>query len=135
MLVTVAIVTLALVLAGAAGAIVVLALKLVKSKDETLLIAKAARDQERVSDELRMQRDEWKIKHDLVNQQLSIARVRLMTSEVQRNQSYRDATNAIVEKVRTSNAKDAAGVLNDLLSMSLGPMPKADPAGTDNGNR
>jgi hypothetical protein len=133
---TVAVVTLALIVAGLGAGLVFVTRWGMKSKDEAQVSADLYREQERRADGMQFERDEWKKKHDVVTQQLAVAKVRLATAEVQRNQSYQAATNAIVEKVRASNAQTASDVVNDLLRLPLGPvLPKAGDPGSGDGNR
>lgn len=109
---------------------------LVKAKSESSRAADLYREQERRADSMQDERDEWKQRHDVVTQQLSVAKVRLATAEAQRNVSAQAATTALVEKVKASNASTAADVLNALLGMPvLSAVPQAGDAGTSDGDR
>lgn len=128
-------------LAGMVAALILVMRWGVKAKDEAGLAGDRLRQQTKLADETIMalvnDRDRIQQKHDVLAQQLAVAKVRLVTAEAQRNISAQAATTALVEKVRSSNASTAADVLNALVGSvpGMSAMPQASDAGTSDGDR
>ncbi len=118
-----AVVTLAVCLAASIATNAFLGRWFKQAKDEAGLAGDRLREQARIADEreasLVKERDELTAKLDVATRQLAVAKVRLTTAETQRNTANREVTNAVVQRIRESNATTAAGVLNDLLAKPI----------------
>ncbi len=109
-----------------------------RAKDETMAAADRLHSTTKMADETIMalvkDRDDWKAKHDVVASQLAAAKVRLVTTETQRNKAREDEREHIVEVVRTTDATAAIGILGGVLSNPLPRMPQADSASPGDGH-
>lgn len=131
---TTAIVTLALCLSGSVVAVALLAKAALSAKGETMDAAKMYRDQIGLTDSMRDERDEWKVRHDTASAQLAAAKVRLVTAEAQRNEANAQAVTELIERVKgTDDLQTAADVVNRLFRLPF--MSKAGSAPAGDGDR
>jgi len=128
-------------LAALAGSIVALVLVMrwgMKAKDETMRASDRLHAQTKMADETIMalvnDRDEYKHRAVVAEAQHAAAKVRLATVERQRNEVSRAAVDQLVTTIKGSDAQAAIDAIGGLLRMPLGPVPKASPAGTGDGD-
>ena len=92
------------------------------SKDARMAALDLYRGEQGVSAELTSQRDAFKRELDVSQQQAAVYRTRLAIAEKQRNDAQADAQRAVVEKIKSGTAKEAADTVNEILAKPLGSM-------------
>ncbi len=125
--VTAALVTLAVLVAGIATALVVVVRWGMNAKDESSRAMDRLHNERVLNDEhvhtLTTERNELQAKCAVLTSQLAASKVRLVTAEIQRNTAMREGVAHAVQTIRSSNAVDAAAAVNAILSSVLPGMP------------
>lgn len=125
---TVAVIALALALAGGIVGIVALSNWLKSALYDSHMAASALTDEQRVATAYMTERDEA-LKELAARDALYLAaKARCAALEIERNRAYEQAANELADKVRNSGVADAVAVVNRLLGTSLAGVPKAAPA-------
>jgi hypothetical protein len=131
--VIVAVVTLAL-LAAALGVGCVLVLRwAMKSKDEATVAHGLYRDQQRLFDEMKIDRDDLSTRLAVANQALSAERVLRITAEKQRNDAQSKERQHVVETIKTAPIDRAVATADGVVSRPLPKVPRAATAPSGDG--
>ncbi len=129
------VIALAVVFAAAIAAFVLERRSNKQDRDEVRAVRQLYTEQLSLTVDYQRDRDAWKVKHDEAQHAADEALQALALARTNRNEAMREATDAVVEKIRKLGIADAAVILDGLLAA---PLPAAgDPgrpaAGDDRG--
>lgn len=128
---------------GVVAAIVTLAFKLLRAKNDQIAAIELLRSKEQAYDELERDRDGMRVERDTAREALRKERDLRAAVESERNDAYRRARDYYADRIKNAGIGDAIRLVDDLFRMPLpGVVPDArvsavetvpagDPARTD----